>query len=261
MKRIVRACVVSFLLLCVCLCAYAQGDTAGILAGNQDYLMLATVVDITDSAIILAPHQLIYLSSDKAESSSLNENISVDKFRYSYCDEHSDISLTPRVGDNVFISLNKLGSRYAMANGAYKVSSVDYKMLTFYASESMRNKECLAEIVTLAYFVRTNGSMRKFNFENGVLTSDADGSSITLYPTDNITDVITFLDIDGKIVDAAKTEDVIIHGQEKAEEKEADYRWLVSYAIILAGVVLGGIVVYNVNMSELIRKNSKKGAK
>lgn len=261
MKNAVRILIAAVLLLSISFCAYAQGDTAGVLAGNQDYLMLATVVDITDSAIVLAPHQLIYISSDSTENASLNENISVDKFRYSYCDEHSDISLSPRVGDNIFISLNKLGTRYAMANGAYKVSSVDYKMLTFYASESMRNKECLAEIVTLAYFVRTNGSMRKFNYENGVLTADADGGRITLYPTDNITDVITFLDIDGKIVDAAKTEDVIIHGQETADEKEPDYRWLAAYAIILVGIVLGGVVVYNVNIGELIRKNSGKGVK
>ena len=35
------------------------------------------------------------------------ENITVEKFRYSYCDDHTDISMSPRVGDNIFISLDK----------------------------------------------------------------------------------------------------------------------------------------------------------
>lgn len=261
MKNIFKYLLCFMMLLCLCTSVYAQGDVSGIVSGNQDHLMLATVVDITDTSIILAPHQLIYIDSQDEQSTFLNENISVDKFRYSYCADHSDISTSPRVGDNIFISLDNVGARYVMKNGAYKVSSVDYKMLTFYASESMRGEGCLADIVSLAYFVRTNGAMRRFRFENGVLTADSDGNKLTLYPTENITDTVTFLNIDGKVVDAAETEDVIIHGEERSQKKNTDHRWLISYAIIILGVVVGGVVVYNMNYGFSISKKSQKEKK
>ncbi len=258
MKIITKILLVFMLLLCVCPVSFAQGNVSDIMAGNQDHLLLATVVDIDDSSIILAPYHSIYVDAASVGTQSLNDNITVRKFRYSYCDDHSDISSSPRVGDNIFISLDKNGSEYTMANGAYKISSVDYKLLTFYAAESMKDRDCLADIVSLAYFVRTDGSMRDFSFENGTLTAYIDSRPLTLYPTENIAEMVTFVNINGQVIDNVKTKDVIIQGEEPLEEK-ADYRWLISYGLILIGVLVGGIVVYNATAKDILdRKKDKK---
>lgn len=260
MKFITKVLLIFMLLMCVCpVCA--QGNISDIIDGNQDHLLLATVVDIDDSSIILAPYHAIYANGAPADSPSLNENIAVEKFRYSYCEDHTDISMSPRVGDNIFISLNKNGAKYTMANGAYKISSVDYKLLTFYASESMRESDCLANIVALAYFVRTDGSMRDFRFENGTLTTYIDGRPLTLYPTENIAETITFVNLSGQVIGGAKIKDVIIDG-EKPVEDEIDYRWLISYGLIFLGVLVGGVVVYNATAKDILdRKRDRKEAK
>lgn len=261
MKKITAMLISIILILCTCPISYAQGSVADILAGKQDYLLLATVVDFDDSSVIVAPYHVIHMDDESSNMPSLNENISIEKFRYSYCHEHSDINTAPKAGDNIFISINENGAKYTMANGAYKISSVDYKLLTFYASESMRDSECLAEIVALAYFVRTDGSMRDFRFENGTLTAYIDERPLTLYPSDNIAETVTFLNIQGKVMDTVKTKDVIIDGEEPIEEQE-DYRWLISYGIIFVGVLVGGIVVYNATATDILnRKKDRKEAK
>ncbi len=245
----------------VCSVGSAQGNVEAILEGNQDYILLATVVDFDDSSIIVAPYHVIRGEEDSAELPPLNSNIAIEKFRYSYCADHSDVITTPKAGDNIFISINANGGQYTMAHGAYKISSVDYKLLTFYASESMKNSECLADIVALAYFVRTDGSMREFKFENGTLTAYRDDKPLTLYPSDNLSDTVTFLNIQGKVTESVKTKDVIIDGEEGIENR-ADYRWLISYGVILLGMIVGGIVVYNTASRDILnKKKSKKEAK
>lgn len=260
MKSILSILLAFMLLLCASPAMCAQGNVSDIIGGSQDYLLLATVVDIDGSSIILAPYHSIYTNDDKP-TQSLNENITVEKFRYSYCDDHTDISMSPRVGDNIFISLDKNGYKYSMANGAYKISSVDYKLLTFYASESMRESDCLADIVALAYFVRTDGSMRDFRFEKGTLTTYIDERPLTLYPTENIAETISFVNLSGQVIESAKIKDVIKEG-EYAVEDEFDCRWLIAYGIIFLGVLVGGIVVYNATAKDILnRKSNRKESK
>ncbi len=260
MKYTISILLAFMLLLCTCPAMCAQGNVSDIIEGNQDYLLLATVVDIDGPSIILAPYHSIDTNSSEPVRTP-NENITVEKFRYSYCEDHTDISMTPKVGDNIFISLDKNGYKYSVANGVYKISSVDYKLLTFYASESMRDSDCLADIVALAYFVRTNGTMRDFRFENGTLTTRIDERPLTLYPTENISETVSFVNISGKVIESAKIKDVIKEGEGAVEDK-TDYRWLVSYVIIFFGALIGGIVVYNATARDILnRKSSRKESK
>ena len=73
MKNIFKYLLCFMMLLCLCTSVYAQGDVSGIVSGNQDHLMLATVVDITDTSIILAPHQLIYIDNQDEQSTFLTK--------------------------------------------------------------------------------------------------------------------------------------------------------------------------------------------
>ncbi len=255
MKKLLKSFLFFVLLVCFAMNVCAQGDVSAILSGEQDYVLLATVVDVNDSSVVLAPYHNIY-NGENSGQIPLNNNISVDKFRYSYCSDHSDITATPRVGDNIFVSLDKKGNGYVVTNGAYKTSSVDYKLLTFYASESMKNRDCLAEIVALAYFVRTDGNMREFNFDNGTLTVENDSKILTLYPTEQISDTVTFVDINGKIIDNVKTKDVITNEPDNSK-KENDFRWVISIFVILMSASAGMLVVYNLNNKESKPKKAK----
>lgn len=247
MKKIARLMTFLLVFLCFSPVVFADDNVFEIIEGSQDYLVLGTVVDINDTYVVLEHYQTVDAENSALVPLKRNENISIDKFRYSYCDEHSDISVTPRLGDNVFISVNKNGKSYTMANGAYKISSVDYKMLTFFASEDMKNQDCMADIMALAYFVRTNGEKKDFTFENGTLTTFVDSKKLTLYPTENITEMVTFLDDDGNIVEAAVTKDVIIHGDTVQVENGSNYRWVLACLVLLFSVVLGGFVTYKLN--------------
>lgn len=258
MKKSVITLFVFILLICTCSAALAQGSVSDMIAGDQDMLLLASVEDITDTTIILDPYDIISAEGDDVMP-LLDESIVVDKFQYSYCADHSDISLTPVKGNNVFISLNRNGSRYTVAHGAYRVSSLDYRLLTFHVSESMKGSDCLADIVALANFVRSNGNMQDFHFENGTLTAKAGNKTLTLYPTDNITEMISFVNNKGEIVDAMETKDIIIEGESAGVEKKDDYRWIASCVLILMGVVIGAIVVYNASAGDV--KSSKDDKK
>lgn len=259
MKKVMSVFLLISLILCICISANAQGNVSDIFGSNQDYLLLATVIDVTDTSVFVAPYHNIY-NGDDTKQMPLTSNIEISKFRYSYCSDHSDISATPRMGDNIFISLNKNGDVYKMANGAYKTSSVDYKMLNFYASESMKGSDCLAEIVALANFVRTDGTMRDFRFEGGTLTVNSDGKILTLYPTnppEKIEETVTFLDVSGKAVGNVESRDVITDGILPAENG-FDFRWAISLIMIVMSTLAGGVVMYNVSMREGKEKKQKE---
>ena len=258
MKKVTGILAAVFL-LCACFTVNAQDSVAEIFSGNQDYLLLATVVDMNDTSVFVAPYHNIY-NGEKTKELPLTSNIEISKFRYSYCSEHSDISATPRIGDNIFISVNKSGNTYKMAHGAYKTSSVDYKMLNFYASESMKNSDCLAEIVALANFVRTDGTMRDFEFNEGTLTVNSDGKTIILYPTtpaEKINEVVTFIDATGKALGYVENRDVITDG-DSPFANVPDFRFLISFALILISASLGGVVIYQISIREGKEKKHKE---
>lgn len=247
MKHLSRILFVIIMLLCMTFFALAQGNVSGILAGDQDYVLLGTVVDITDTSIILDPYHCIH-NGNGTMSISLDENIEISKFRYSYCAEHTDISTSPRVGDNVFLSLNRTSGGYVMANGAYKTSSVSYKLLTFYVPESVKGKSCLAEIVALSHFVRNNGYSREYEIKDGKAYVTTDGKLLDLSPTDTVNKLVTFVSLDGKVPDT-RTKDVIIDGGYESEDD--DFRWVVAGCIIVLSAIVGAFVIYNMNGKEI----------
>lgn len=255
MKYLSKIFLVIIILLCVTSTALAQGNVSGILAGEQDYVLLGTVVDITDTAIILDPYHRIH-NGNGSKTISLDDNIEISKFRYSYCAEHTDISTTPRVGDNMFVSINRTSNGYVMANGAYKTSSVSYKLLTFYVPESIKGKSCLAEIVALSHFVRNNGYSREYEIKDGKAYVTTDGKLLDLSPADTVNKLVTFVGLDNKVPDSTKSRDVIIDGT--SEQEGDDFRWIVAGCIIIISAVAGALVIYNMNGKKLLTDSKSK---
>ncbi len=253
MKHLSKILSVIIILLCMTIPAIAQGNISGILSGEQDYLILGTVVDITDTSIILDPYHRLH-NGNGTKSISLDDNIEISKFRYSYCAEHTDISTTPRVGDNMFVSLNRTSNGYVMANGAYKTTSVSYKLLTFYVPESIKGKSCLAEIVTLSHFVRNNGYSREYEIKDGKPYVTTEGKLLDLSPADTVNKLVTFVGLDSKVPDT-KTKDVIIDGD---IDPTSDFRWMVAGCIILLSAIAGAFVLYNMNGKDIRIIRGKK---
>lgn len=240
--------------------ASAQTVADGIVQGTQDYLLLATISDITDNVITIEPYHFIVRVDENGQELDdvlpLGQSMQIEKFRYSYCIEHAADSFnTPRLGDNIFISLSRKGNGYVVQNGAFKTNTVDYKILTFLAPADMRDQDCMQDLVALSYFVRTDGKVMEFSFENGSVKVLKDGRELLLYPSDKVKDLVTFISDDGKAVDNSKPQDIIT---DQAMEHKAppDYRWLAALGVLLIGLVAGGTV-----LSVLLRRDGRRMSK
>lgn len=261
MRRCVRLWVVCLIwLVSMCGSASAQTVADGIVAGTQEYLLLATISDITDNAITVEPYHSIVRVDDSGQEIDgvlpIGQSIQLEKFRYSYCIEHAADSFnTPRLGDNIFVSLTKRGSSYVVQNGAFKTNTVDYKILTFLVPANMRDQDCMEDLVALSYFVRTDGKVTAFSFDNGSVKVLKDERELLLYPSDKVKDLITFVTDNGKAVDGGKPKDVIME-QAVEREKPFDYRWLVAMGVLTVGLIAGAVV-----LSILLRRDGRKLSK
>lgn len=258
MRRCLQCGVICLVfVMCMCMGVSAQTVADGIVAGVQDYLVLATISDITDNAITIEPYHSIVRVDDKGQERDavlpVGQSIQVEKFRYSYCIEHAADSFnTPRLGDNIFISLSRRGNGYAVQNGAFKTNTVDYKILTFLVPADMRDQDCMEDLVALSYFVRTDGKVTAFSFDNGNVRVLKDERELLLYPSDKVKDLITFVTDNGRVVEGNKPKDVIVD-QAVEREKPVDYRWLLALGILAVGLVAGGIV-----LSVLLRREGRR---
>ena len=234
----------------------AQTVADGVMTGEQDYLLLATISDITDNAIVVEPYHCIVWQDENGQALDsilpTGDAIAIEKFRYSYCIEHADSFNTPKLGDNIFISLSRQDGAYVMQNGAFKTDTVDYKILTFLAPAGMRDQECMDDLVALSYFVRTDGKVTAFSYDGGTVRVVKDGRELTLYPSDKVKEWITFVADNGKVVEGSKPVDVITD-QQMPHELPADYRWLIALGVLAFGLVLGGIV-----LSVLLRRDGRR---
>lgn len=251
-------CVVGVLLCMGILCTGVSAQTVAtaMITGEQEYLLLATISDITDDAIVAEPYYSIVRQDENGhdidEILPTKDAIYIEKFRYSYCIEHADSFNTPKLGDNIFISLSKKGNGYVMKNGAFKTDTVDYKILTFLAPTAMEGQPCLDDLVALSYFVRTDGKVTDFSFEDGNVKVVKDGRELLLYPSDKLKELVTFVADNGKVVDSNRTQDVITD-QKVTQEKPADYRWILAMGILVLGLVMGGIL-----LSVLLRRDKRQ---
>lgn len=260
MKRFFAVFLVCILALGVGANVCARGNVLDIIEGRQNLLLFATVEDFSDGTVLLDPYGVMTSSGWKKMLD--DEQILVDTFYYTYCPEHSDMPEKPVKGDNIVISLNRNGSRYVLANGAYKVSSLDYKLLTIHVSEKTKGQDCLENIVMLVEYIHSNGEVYKFNEEDGVITAEIEGNSVQIYPTDKIMNYVSFVNSMGEVVEAIKTKDVIEGGtlDENAYDVNViinDNRWLLAIGVILLGLLIGGIFAYKSAIKEVVIKRKR----
>lgn len=246
----------SILLLAAILC---RGITAGArelaletINSEHDISLLATISDIDDDSITADVYNSVGVLP--GEETTLPHSVKIKKFRYTYCSEHAGDYNTPKVGDNIFVSLNADNNEniYAPVGAVYKTDTVDMRTLSILAPDEMKNKDCMDDIVAVAYYIRSDGMQKEFEFGDGTVSINKDGKEIRLYPPDVKTQLpIKYIDIDGKIISADKKQDVIAVNPDNpmggigiVDNGFIAGRRIIAIGIILAGLIIGMIVVY-----------------
>ncbi len=252
--------VIIFTLFFTFITSYAKDIIINNSSVSDSVEALATISDITDSHITLEVYGQIGLK----DNVKLVETIKLKRFSYSYCENHARSYNTPKIGDNIYISIKESGNGYEISSFAYKTDTVDIRTLNILVPVDMENEDCIAELVARAYHIRSNGVQKEFIVdENNVLYAKKDGEEIKIYPTDSKSSLpIKLINSDGKIVSTEKKHDVLAINTDAPfdffEPIDKDLilaRRIVAVGIILAGLIIGMLIIY---FSTTKRKSYKK---
>lgn len=253
MKNRLLVCLLTVILLITAVTTcFGEEIAVNVLSDTEAHCVLATISDIDDNYIYAELYNTV--ADNQHIDSVLPKILRIKKFRYSYCQEHADGYNSPRIGDNIFATLKGDGNVYSVTSAAYKTDTVDERTLNFLAPAEMKNEHCLDDVVALSYYVRSNGLERGFVFDNGsVMLNRGDNTITKLYPADIKNPIpVKFVDMSGKVVEEKKQQDVIdVSGNNIFEDLWGSYNYelvfakrVLSLGIILAGIILGMVVVY-----------------
>ncbi len=183
--------IVFFVFLCLSLSISAHaGTVSDMLGGNQDYTIMGSVKDIKDDTVVITIDHVLGMNS----SDMIGTDVIVNKFAYTYCEEHSTSDFrNPIVSDNIVIDLKKeQNGEYAMANCAYKVDSNEYASCKIIVHEDIQDEDCLEDLLKATCFVRANAKVKDFDF-------DDEGRIYAVYPQ-SAEQCVRLVDDDGSSV-------------------------------------------------------------
>ncbi len=222
--------------------------------GDNDLLVLATITDIVDNNVVIEPFSC-FKNRISGTDTVLPDTVTLNKFRYYYCNEHAENFNIPKIGDNIVISLGKNLNSYYIKNGVYKTDTVDVKNIRVLVPISAKGEDCEGKLVSLSYFISTGGSYDRFVYQNGIVKVNENNAEVTLYPSvKNTEKLITYVGEDGKEM-SSKEEDVITGGINLTLDKNEDM-WIYAIITIFVGLIFGFVVMWLLN-KLISRKNNK----
>lgn len=240
MKRFLPFVFVLITVLSVELCR--ADSVKEIFSGNQKYLILGTVKDVKDGSVTVTVDNTV----GSKEPSIQGKDISVNKFSYSYCAEHTPVEFNnPKIGDNIFASIDDSGDEYIIKNGAFKVDSSEIKNCSTIVHQRMSGEQCFEDAVKIAYFIRANGKITKFTSDgDGKIYAVSDDDKILIYPLEG-NQCVKVVDDYGKVISDSSEQDVMpIVPSASAKPPKEDNRWLVASFVLLGGAVIGFFALY-----------------
>lgn len=201
MKKRLVAFIFTLILITSIVTVNAATAVENVIGQRGDYVILATITDVHDGSFDLSKEYVI-----SPKDANLPSTISVEKFRYSYCSEHSESYNNPQIGDNVILNLTMVNGKLTVGVGAYRVDTVSYKSLKVLVPFEMKGYPCASELIALAYYIRSDGTKTEYKYENNkvyalpsTLISDFESDYISYY-SNNIggtsSDVIKEVTID-----------------------------------------------------------------
>ena len=225
--------------------AYSVKD---ILDGNQDYLILGTIKDVDSRNVTVTVDNTV---GKEAPDLKIGD-ISIEKFSYSYCEEHTSTDFNnPKIGDNIFASVNLENGKYKISGGAYKVDSSEIKNCSVIVYQDMKGEDCLNDAVKISYFIRTNGKITEFETDgSGSIYAVSDDDKILIYPLPG-NESIKFVDAAGKVISEDVTDDVMpIVPNNLPKDNAGDNRWITAVGIIASGALFGFVMFYVLYMKK-----------
>lgn len=182
MKKILTVIFASLLCFSLFYTSYAATAIDNITGSGEGFIILATITGVDDSVFVLSKEYVI-----SPKENNLPSEISVEKFRYSYCSEHAESYNNPQIGDNIIVNITYSNGKYYVG-GAYKVDTVSYKTLKVLVPLEMKGQPCSSELLALAYYIRSDGTKTDYKYENGnvyalpqTLINDYENDYITYY--------------------------------------------------------------------------------
>ena len=234
----------TFIMLLSTASVYAKDIALDVIEGDHDYLMFATVSDIDEGYITAEFYDTLNKTEDEIPLS-----VKIEKFRYSYCPEHGDSFNNPKIGDNIFVVLDKSENGYS-ASVAYKTDTVDSRTLNLLVPSDMENNDCMTDVAAIAYLIRNGSANISFAFVDDTVSILRDKQETVIYPTDAKNPVaIKYVTGEGKAKNTGKAQDVIAVNPVLPEA--ASYykdllmgKRIVALGIVLIGLISGMIVMY-----------------
>ncbi len=238
MKRI---CVLLCALLIFAMPIFSIAAAKDIINGEQECLILGTVKDIGDKYTTVSVDNTV----GEQMPTLIGSDVLIEKFSYSYCSDHISTEFNqPKIGDNIFASVNAWGENYRIENGAYKVDSSEQKNCSTLVYRDMNGEDCLNEAVEIAYFIRSNGKIVKFSAEeDGKIFAVNEDDKTLIYPLAG-NQCVKFVDSDGKIIENFEEDVMPIVSPEAHEARHKDNRWIIAFSVMIGGAAAGFLAFY-----------------
>ncbi len=238
-------------------------------------LLLATISDVSDEYITCEVFDRVkYPTSNTGEKSQLrtdsnfsNTTVNIKKFKYTYCEEHSNSYNTPKIGDNICIAVQSEGDNYKLSGCAYKVDTVDVKTLNFLVPAPMKGQSCAYDVTAIAYFVAANGMAVEFKFEENTISVKHKDNTAQIYPQADAELPLKYIDSAGRVVEGVVESKDVINYDDTTVPNNTNFvlnqfntqnnAWMISIFIIVLGAVIGIILALILRTGRF--KNKRKG--
>lgn len=255
MKKLIML-LISLLVMTNCTLSYASTNNLSkieaIIAGKQDKLVFATISNIGSSAssisVIEEIGDIVHDEDGEEEveiPSVVGQEIEISGLSsYMY---FSPENQTPKIGDNILVSLSFEGNVYHIKNGAFLVNEASYSTFKFLVPESVENTDGAMELTALYKFVSSNGKNADYTVKNSaVYTHDINNNEVRTTEPEGI----VFVDESGTKTKETVEPSGVVSGDTVNPEHTSPYTWIKASFVILLGMIVGVFVVRGIMRLE-----------
>ena len=156
--------------------AYAKNAVDSLIGSNAQYIILATITNVSDNMFELTKGYGI----KHPENNALPDTFSVKKFKYGYCVEHADNYNNPQMGDNIIVAIDYSNGAYHVSSDAFMVDNVS-SSAKVKIPEELKNYDCMNELLALGYYIHSDGVRREYEYSgSSVYAIDSGGEKFEI---------------------------------------------------------------------------------
>lgn len=241
-SSVISACIIiSLILQGMSVFASNLSSIQSIIAGKQDKLIFATIVSVGSRVCTVEVMEEVGEDTvaDKKEDAShetdnsiLGQKIDVEGLNsYMY---YEGFNHSPKIGDNVLLSLTFSGNAYRVKNGAFYVSAASHDTFNFIVPDTIDGTSGAMELTALYRFIGTNGKNADFTIKDSVVyTHDTAKGGVEIRIENQ--EGLTFVNEKGETTKETEAGNAQSHFGEAGNPN----KWLLACAIIIVGAFAG----------------------